>query len=200
MGDTPNRAEVERRIAEMDAASVREQTPRRVIETPPERPQNRDETKPERKPEPAAEPVTDSARPAAQPTAPAEPTPRTTIYKGVGIALGVVAVGALASGIAMSVLASQASARIEKGATGQETFTADLHTTESHGKTYDVVGIVMYCAAGVIAGGSAMALYYGYRPEEAPAEQSPAAARRVRMSVRPFVSPTAAGLMLGGRF
>jgi tetratricopeptide (TPR) repeat protein len=202
MGATPNRAEVEKRIAELEELTG--QRPTDHVE-PKSEPRAKVEPKNEPKNEPKVEPKNENP-PDTGETKPengektGEDAPRRGLaLKVAGFGLGGLAVASLAVGISMSVLASNASKAVEKAAAGQGPFTADLHTTESHGKVYDTTGIVMYCAAGLFAAGSAVSLYFAFRPEaEKPAQPGETAQPSAKLV--PVLSPTGGGLSVVGRF
>lgn len=173
-----NRAAVEKRMSEISEILEKQKS---VTEAPPQgtiKPSGEEPPAPETKPAPTMTPA---------PVEPPKPPPPGLRY--AGIALGALAVASLGAGVAMSVLAMNASDDVQKAAKSGAVFTPALRDTERNGATYDTVAIAAYAVAGVAAVGSAVTLYFGYRK---PRERS--------VAVAPLIAPGVAGLLVGGSF
>jgi tetratricopeptide (TPR) repeat protein len=201
MPNPPNRGEVEKRIAEMQEILEKQ---RRTSEAPPTGINRPEPDKITEQPPPTQPTETPPAPPAPTPkVAPASPEmpsrpavddaeyrrrARTLRFAGIGVlAVGVVA---LATGGAMSGLALSASNDVETAAAQRgRVFDASLQSKESNGKTFDVVGIAMYAVGGVAA--AAGAALIGISFKKPPSE---------RAMLSPSISPTSAGIVVGGVF
>src|SRR4051794_12449144 len=137
-----NRAEVERRIAELNALIEQQKK-----NAPPPEPTPTPTPAPVVPPSPTPTPAPVVATP--EPPPPKKPLPKSLKYVGYGL-VGLAA-ASLATGAAMSALASSASSDVQKAAANHDVFDAGLQGKESNGKTYDTVSIAGYVAAGVFA-------------------------------------------------
>lgn len=178
--DAGNRLAVEKRIGEINEILEKQKS---VSEAPPQ-----GTIKPPAEDKPSQESVPPNRETPAAPVEPPRPPPPALRY--TGIALGGLAVAALGAGIAMSVLASNASNDLHRAAkAGSTVFSPDLQTKESNGRTYDTVAIAAYVVAGVAAAASGVTLYLGYRKP-----------RERRVAVVPVIAPGLAGVAVGGAF
>jgi tetratricopeptide (TPR) repeat protein len=185
----PNRAEVEKRIAELTETVAREQREKTAPPTGLRESTEKTEKLPVEREKPPEHAVTTTPQPPPPPPPP--PKPRSPAIKYSGFALAGLAVAALAVGGAMSGLAGNASSDVTKAAAVHGgVFTTDLQHTESDGKLYDNVSIAMYTVGGLAAAAAVVTLYLGLRPD--PALQHAA--------VVPVLSPSQAGLALTGQF
>jgi tetratricopeptide (TPR) repeat protein len=118
------------------------------------------------------------------------PPGRGVRYAAVG--LGVLSLGALASGIAFSVLSTQAANTVSSGGNVADppTFDGKPRDAQDSGKNYPIIAGVSYGVAGVCALGS-LGLYLLSRKidREAP-----------RYSLAPSLSPSSAGVSFAGAF
>jgi tetratricopeptide (TPR) repeat protein len=115
--------------------------------------------------------------------------------RGVRIAaygLGVVALGALASGIAFSVLAKQNADEVTKGGstTMPPTFDGNVRDAQKSGLVDVIIAGVSYGVAALCAGGAGGMYLLGNKiDKEAP-----------KLTLAPTLSPTGGGLLVAGRF
>ena len=180
--EAPNRAEVERRIAEMTEMVDRQ---RAASEAPPTGVLPSDREKLSDKP-------ADTAKETSPP-----PTTTTTAapveehdYRKLripGIAILAVGVAGLALGGAMAALASSSQSTIEGARHGE--FTPSLRDTESAGNTYQAAGIACFVVGGAAAATGAVLMGLGYGKKS-----------RTVTSLRlaPMLAPGLAGLAVGG--
>lgn len=118
------------------------------------------------------------------------PPGRGVRYAAVGV--GVLGLGALASGIAFSVLAAQASNTVTLGGNvlAPPTFDGKPRDTQENGKTYPIIAGVSYGVAGLCAlGGIGLYLLSNKVDKEAP-----------KYSLAPSLSPSSAGVVWSGAF
>ena len=115
--------------------------------------------------------------------------------RGVRIAAygaGVVALGALASGIAFAVLAKQAADEVSRdgNTTTPPTFDGSARDAQKTGQTDVVVSAVSFGVAALAAGGAVGLYLLGNKiDKEAP-----------KLTMAPSLSPTGGGLVVAGRF
>lgn len=105
---------------------------------------------------------------------------------------GVVALGALASGIAFAVLAKQAADEVTKGGstTMPGTFDGPARDAQKAGQTDVIVSAVSFGVAALAAGGAIGLYLLGNKiDKEAP-----------KLALAPSLSPTGGGLVVAGRF
>ena len=115
--------------------------------------------------------------------------------RGVRIAaygLGAIALGALASGVAFAVLASQNADSVTKGGSTSNppTFDGTPRDAQKSGQTEVIVSGVSFGVAGLCAAGAVGLYLLGNKiDKEAP-----------KLTMAPSLSPTGAGFVLAGRF
>ena len=110
----------------------------------------------------------------------------------VGYGVGVLALGALASGISFAVLASQAANTVSKGGNtaNPPTFDGSARDAQKNGQTDVIISGVSFGVAGLCAAGAVGLYLLGNKiDKEAP-----------KVSLAPTFSPRGGALMLAGRF
>jgi tetratricopeptide (TPR) repeat protein len=173
--DTPQRAEVEGRIAELERI-VSEQ--KKAKERPP------NEVKPTPLPPTETQPATTAAGPpeSAPPAQPQTASDAGRSKKIAGIVLLGIGAGALIGGIVTAVLSGQASDSINAAARTGQAFDP---AKESAGKTDTIVSGVMFGVGGAAVVAGAVVLGLAIRDGRA---------REHKVSIAPILSPTVAGM------
>ncbi len=204
MSDIKNRQEIEGRITEMEerAADQRRQAERRVMEQR-EAERKAELRKVEMRKNQAAEQLRQTEPPPREAPVEEDHAKPGRTLKLVGYGLCGLTAASLGLGIAMSVLAKQASNKVENAASAKEVFSTELRDTESRGKTYDTVAIVGYAVAGAAAIAAGASIYLGFRAEKR-AQADSASAPRGRRIAWPMIAPSLGknegGFVLAGRF
>jgi tetratricopeptide (TPR) repeat protein len=171
--DAQNRAEVERRIAEMTEVLEKQ---KKATEAPPTgtiRPTELPEKPSE--PEKPAEPVKPVKPEAAPEPPPPAPTNRRALI-GAGAGLGGLAVVSLVVGGTLLGLAGSASQEVEQAAANRMEFTPALRDTDASGRSFNTAGIALLAVGGASAVAAAVVLGIGLKPPRP--SPSPGGARK----------------------